>query len=84
MPKQNLDTSKINHGDEVLEMSLVSHNKPAKVLQPAKKNFDLPTPMIPPRGSAILHLGLFSPLSLRSNHFGASTLEQTCIEFVAV
>lgn len=62
-------------------MILVANSKATKIVQPSEQPFDLPAPLIPPQGAAILGLPSVTPIG--SDHLNPSPF-QFRVQLIAV
>jgi len=80
MPQQNQAAAEVEHPKKVFSASLVADHQPAKVLEPRKQPFNLPTSAISPQATQVLGR-VVSVYAVGSNEFN-SVLAKLVIQFV--
>jgi hypothetical protein len=80
MPQQNDATTKVEHAEKILCISLVAHDQSPEVLQPGKQSLNLPASPIAAHATQILRC-VSSITTVRSDEFD-SVSAKFCVQFV--
>jgi len=83
MPEQDLNTTKADHAEEVLDVVLPADHEPTKMMQPSETSLYTPTPGVAAQGPTVLRR-CPTLSAMRCNHLDAVSFGQISIQAITV